>query len=848
MKTNEKSDKERELASAIEISLNQITMPTQKPENRQSTPDSEALISSDSEVDRTESHWYSQVQQKPVLNTNRYNDTTSNLRHTRKASLTSSSLSPTNSNLSTPSTDAGIWNHQTQRKGSISRGHPGPSKFAWSSGIWNNDARIEAPPRLTELANPTIPFPIPLHPTPKTYRSQSYSVGQLDPESPASIRPHFGLVSGGRVRMFQHLGLQHRPSRPSMLSEMSNEGILGNVNEVDDFNNDDRKEEIMQRIPLMQSEAQSFEAIPQERGSLQQKSTNFHLRPEMSSDNVFLDNLRGALLGELDSAIEELDDANENQINSSLKELHGRRFSEFNFKNSRLETYGSIENRKLENVKKAFWQSSLGFGGLGDTSQSRRHSFAEIPTHHTVIGPKIEQISLQDNAFQEMKSKKEFSNKYLDQKGGHSFNEHGLSYYDSKLSFSHNMGSIAYHQSTRQSPMQTYYSVARSGSPHNMMYSGSQSRQNQPLTVVVFKSSRPEVFCIQEGTGLAVKPGDKVIVEADRGTDLGTVARTNIDWATAKELRDYYSKEHYVLLSLNSQNRQRSLEGSLPNISVSSNNYQGGTTTITDPSSQYITHELNSSELKPKFIKRLAQKHEIDALREKEGSEAKAKHVCAQKVQEHGLHMDILDAEFQMDLKKLTFYYFADSYINFNSLVTDLFKIYKTRIWMFAINPASFPSSSFSLPSPIHLGLGMTPGPSMIKPEQNSPISEQIKSSCSLQASRGFQNPYSQLLTPPLDRSFNSFSPQIIFGQPQYSGINTRNSVIQSNSIVPVPVPVDPFADFTPQTDFRRFPTQYTSQNINLATLPESNLRQGLIFSPNDPWIKSFHELSMDSR
>lgn len=42
------------------------------------------------------------------------------------------------------------------------------------------------------------------------------------------------------------------------------------------------------------------------------------------------------------------------------------------------------------------------------------------------------------------------------------------------------------------------------------------------------------------------------------------------------------------------------------------------------------------------------------------------------------------------DWKKLTFYYYADTYINFNSLVTDLFKIYKTRIWMSAMNPASF--------------------------------------------------------------------------------------------------------------------------------------------------------------
>lgn len=56
------------------------------------------------------------------------------------------------------------------------------------------------------------------------------------------------------------------------------------------------------------------------------------------------------------------------------------------------------------------------------------------------------------------------------------------------------------------------------------------------------------------------------------------------------------------------------------------------------------------------------------------------------------------------DWKKLTFYYFADSYINFNSLVTDLFKIYKTRIWMSAINPASFvtpPSAGLSAPNPL---------------------------------------------------------------------------------------------------------------------------------------------------
>lgn len=43
-------------------------------------------------------------------------------------------------------------------------------------------------------------------------------------------------------------------------------------------------------------------------------------------------------------------------------------------------------------------------------------------------------------------------------------------------------------------------------------------------------------------------------------------------------------------------------------------------------------------------------------------------------------------------MKKLTFFYYAEAYINFNELVTDLFKMYKTRIWLSAVNPASFPA------------------------------------------------------------------------------------------------------------------------------------------------------------
>ena len=47
------------------------------------------------------------------------------------------------------------------------------------------------------------------------------------------------------------------------------------------------------------------------------------------------------------------------------------------------------------------------------------------------------------------------------------------------------------------------------------------------------------------------------------------------------------------------------------------------------------------------MIKRLAQAHEIAGLREKEGGEAKAKRLGAQKAADHKLPMEILDAEYQ---------------------------------------------------------------------------------------------------------------------------------------------------------------------------------------------------------
>jgi hypothetical protein len=68
----------------------------------------------------------------------------------------------------------------------------------------------------------------------------------------------------------------------------------------------------------------------------------------------------------------------------------------------------------------------------------------------------------------------------------------------------------------------------------------------------------------------------------------------------------------------------------------------------------------------------------------------------------------LLSLTINSDYHKLTYYYYAESYVNFNELVTDLFKQYKVRIWMSAVNPASVinPAGFMQVQPPSAIGPG----------------------------------------------------------------------------------------------------------------------------------------------
>lgn len=418
--------------------------------NRRSTPDSEALASSDEEADaqRQDNPPPSVQPAKPVRRASWLNDTSQqSIPRQRKGSFASSSMSPTASHPSTPSGEAGVaaWGSHSASAAVLGRVHPTGGSFPWGTGIWNTE-RKEPPSRFTEVLpsptstvppagspssffgadggltqtspaprdppNPQIPFPIPLHPTPKTYRSQSYSVGQLEPDAAAAAMTA-SAVLGTRGRPIAHSGLQHRPSRPSMLSEMSNDGtMLGKVNEDEDDDSSGSMQSSQHQDP-----AKHIEMLTRENMMLrqqQQQYQNSRLRPRASTAAAFglgVGYLQESVPEESDYAIDEHDEANDGS-DAAIRRGVARRMSEYGLGPYR--TPYLVENRTLENVKKASWQSSLGFGGLGELPQSRRHSFADVPTRQASIGSIGEAAQGHEPTTQDMMHAHEYPAVYLE--------------------------------------------------------------------------------------------------------------------------------------------------------------------------------------------------------------------------------------------------------------------------------------------------------------------------------------------------------------------------------------------------------------------------------------------------
>ncbi|OAD06722.1 hypothetical protein MUCCIDRAFT_132807, partial [Mucor lusitanicus CBS 277.49] len=180
-----------------------------------------------------------------------------------------------------------------------------------------------------------------------------------------------------------------------------------------------------------------------------------------------------------------------------------------------------------------------------------------------------------------------------------------------------------------------------------------------PLYMVEFKGGRTDFFYVMDSNQFHPQLGDLVIVEADRGKDLGKVAcnTLTIDQVTALE-----QKKQAQLQQLENNDKKEEKEK--------------------EASKEEETPAKAQRELHIKRIFRLAAPDEVNLLLVKGQDEHKALVVCQQKTKQRKLPMEVVDAEYQWDRRKLTFYFEAENRIDFRELVRELFKIYKTRIWM----------------------------------------------------------------------------------------------------------------------------------------------------------------------
>lgn len=155
-------------------------------------------------------------------------------------------------------------------------------------------------------------------------------------------------------------------------------------------------------------------------------------------------------------------------------------------------------------------------------------------------------------------------------------------------------------------------------------------------------------FTLGPNAQKCIKVGDFVKVEADRGEDLGVVCK--------KIARSDFREER--------------------------------------PTAGFRGRGYSVMQEDGKRLLRIATDDETAQLPAKLCEEMKTLMVSREKVMMRKFHMNIVDAEYQFDRHKLTFYFESDRRVDFRELVSDLFALYKTRIWMQQIDTSFVPDEA----------------------------------------------------------------------------------------------------------------------------------------------------------
>ena len=223
------------------------------------------------------------------------------------------------------------------------------------------------------------------------------------------------------------------------------------------------------------------------------------------------------------------------------------------------------------------------------------------------------------------------------------------------------------------------------------------SFNHKVMCLVVNKNGKFDLLSYPYNSNICLQKNDLVLVDGDRGKDLVMVLEplVSLDFAI---LFNFLKKlEH--LKSLTVIDNQQPGVASSPSNPKGAKKVSGGTHPTSLNASVVVNSHINKDNefiitLPTKQVLRFATPKEIFKLSGKFLEEKKAFLTCFNKIKELDLHNDLelINVEYQFDLKKLIFYYFAGfKRIDFRGLIKELFKIYKTRIWLCAVLPFDKP-------------------------------------------------------------------------------------------------------------------------------------------------------------
>ena len=139
------------------------------------------------------------------------------------------------------------------------------------------------------------------------------------------------------------------------------------------------------------------------------------------------------------------------------------------------------------------------------------------------------------------------------------------------------------------------------------------------IVQVEFKGERTDYFV--NAKDLAIDVGDFVVVQVERGRDMGKIIQSGPDVEKITHVRP-------------------------------------------------VTQE----------VLRKATDDDMTAFEENKRKEKEARRVCEEKIATRSLKMKLVDVEYLLDGSKITFFFTADERVDFRELVKDLAAIYKTRI------------------------------------------------------------------------------------------------------------------------------------------------------------------------